>query len=198
MNAVLPTLEVRQVAPIELPRCEVVLPMPRAWFDEINALGMNVAAYISALVSSGAFYISEPRPREDFPEVWGGCLKPFRRGIPKRGETVRALIPMRQEEFDCLRIAAQSIKVSEHELALVIIARTFSILKEERETVRRHVEGGARASARVDRTRNQAPQLVVPKPSSPEANPEENTLTFHKCRHCPHRFKPWHSPLSAS
>ena len=28
--------------------------------------------------------------------------------------------------------------------------------------------------------------------------PEENTLTFHKCRHCPHRWKPWDSPQSAS
>ncbi len=37
-----------------------------------------------------------------------------------------------------------------------------------------------------------------PNPTPPPCDAEENTLIFHKCRHCPHGFKPWDSPRTAS
>ncbi len=181
MNTVLSPLEVRPAPPIELPQVEVVLPMSRAWFDEINAHGINAAGAIACTVSEGAEYISGPGPREDFSDVWARTLKAFFPKIPRRGESVRALIPMRQAVFECLQNAAHSVGISETELALAIIARRLSLVEQERE-IRRGVY--------------QAPPVAIPKATPPP--PEENTLIFHKCRHCPHRWKPWVSPRSAS
>ncbi len=182
MNAALSTLEIRQVPPLEIPMVEVVLALPRAWFDEIKAHEVNVSRAVSCIVSEGGEYISGPLPRNDFPAVWERSVKAFSRKIPQRGETVRVLITMRFGELECFQKAARSVGISETELALAIIARRLSLIGQER---------GIRSGE------NQAPPVAIPKPSSLETV-TENIIPFHRCHHCPHRWKPWGSPQNIS
>ncbi len=161
-------LEVRDLPPIEIPQCEIVLPIARKWFEELNHYNLSPGSSIAAIVSPGSLYVNGVTPREDFASIWNRGLKVFAHKIPRKGEVVRALIPMRRAVFDCLCSVSKAIGESEALVAQCIIARAMEIESDKRQKMYREASSRQPAAPPpdVESTANSASN-VVPGPWKP-------------------------------
>lgn len=129
-----PSLESRYCDPITppvIPRLELVIPMPGAWFDEIKAVRMNPGREVSHLVSNLFSYeLPWPaQPRNDFPARWSEKLA--RRPIPETFEWVKALVPIREDVWHCVGKVAEMVGCTAHEVFLKCLARQLELRREE-------------------------------------------------------------------
>jgi hypothetical protein len=127
-------LVTRPAAPLEIPQLEVVIPVPRQWFQAIYDHGYSPASMIQNLAVSGGDYDREgAESREDFPEVFSGL---GRYKIPE-GESVRMRFTMRRDIYKSFLVSASRVGKSPHEVALRIFARQLPLyLEHSRKPVR--------------------------------------------------------------
>ena len=116
-----PTLEKRQLEPITIPRCQIVFPIPRAWFEALRTFRVNPEGAISGLVCSGVSsckFIETMTLREDFQSTWSALLA---NEIPPKcsqSETVNLSFEIREDVWEALESAAREVEKSAHEVAL--------------------------------------------------------------------------------
>lgn len=182
-----PALESRPYAPItqpEIPRCAMVVPMPERWMDELNKNHLDPGQMVASLFCNLSVSYNTPGRvsyRNDFPRIWGELKNT---ALPGGSEWASVLIPIRADVWQCVETAASWVKRPVHEVFLKVLARQLKVYAE------------ARRGAPVERI---APARSRGITSAPIEKPAvENTLIFHKCRHCPHGFKPWDAPRNAS
>ena len=119
-------LETRPHPPIEIPRCEMILPMPREWFDFINNHGIGVVHMLSCLLCQQWQFLGDASLRKDFQTVFEG-LGDYPIPPASDAEMVRAIIPMRLDIFVCLEAAGELAGKSTHEVACRILARQLPL-----------------------------------------------------------------------
>jgi hypothetical protein len=124
-----PTLESRPYAPIvlpEIPRREIVIPMPGHWLDEIYRLGIDPGCAVARFVCK-MFSYGIPCPvsvREDFRRNWHeiACRK-----IPTGGYWERMPVPIRADVWQCLEQAAELVGRPVHEVFLKVLDRQLQV-----------------------------------------------------------------------
>lgn len=108
-------LEIRPYPPIQIPRRELILPMPAVWFHKLNCDYVGTAMM-------GIIYGAGSDVREDIKAIFHSLGE---YPIPMVGEEsiVRASVPFREDELRDLEAAAAIAGSTVHELAIRILAR---------------------------------------------------------------------------
>jgi len=122
-------IETRPLPPLEIPRCEMILPMPRKWLEAINAYGINVETKLAhAVCGAENLPAREMEANPRFKGNWDHCYKkacvPAK---PDEAKFCRAGIPIRTDILRALDVCSLQIGSTPHFLALKIIGAAIGI-----------------------------------------------------------------------
>jgi len=124
-------IETRPLPPLEIPRCEMILPMPRKWLEAINLYGVNVETKLANVVcdiSNENLPAREMQPSQRFKGKWDHCYKttcvPAK---PDESAFCRVAIPIRTDILTALDVCSLQIARTPHFLALKIIGASIEI-----------------------------------------------------------------------
>ena len=110
-------IEIREYDPIEIERCEIIMPMPLAWVDFVRLHGLDLAPLIGGVVSMGGGIVHEAKLRGNFQSLY---YRLHRSLLPPADALMRFAI--RRDILRCLEAAAKLVGESPHEVALRILA----------------------------------------------------------------------------
>lgn len=121
------SLQREKIDPIVIPQEVVCVPVPQEWVGRIKKCYGSPGCWIANWVTEGKEYLLGGDMRKDFEATWNNLLVPFRKDIPAGGEMVPMEIVFRTRELACLAKAAALVGSSEHEIALLVIARIIHL-----------------------------------------------------------------------
>ncbi len=121
-------IERRSLPPIQIPRVEAVVWLPRACVEAVNRFGIDVEQTIVALACEGLVPPFQPSPRfvEAWPEYWKG-FDAIRPGMMNSRALVKVAIPMKATVLDCVEVLAQQVGVHPGNVILAILARQLPL-----------------------------------------------------------------------
>jgi len=126
-------IETRPLPPIEIPRCEMILPMPRAWLEAVNRYSINVESQLAGVVCDNntlSLPAREMQPNPRFKARWDYFYRKPR--VPSKPDATfcRAGGSIRTDILRALEVCALQINRSAHFLALKIVAGSIEIQQE--------------------------------------------------------------------
>lgn len=119
-------LEIRPAKPLEIPVCEILLPLSPEWIQFIRTYELDISKDIEMTVGTNTNQLDGPFVRKYFPELWRRNLRDL---VPVRRKeyTSHLVLTMRQRSWECVREAAQSVGCTAQEVAWAIIASHLQI-----------------------------------------------------------------------
>lgn len=131
-------IEVRPAAPIEIPRVEVVLPLPQRWLDFAISRNVNLAHRLENWVTGGFPCRISPRLTDSHCEQF--LVMEGRAGLEASAaldeEAVHVVMTLSRDLWELFTLAASNVGKSCHYVLLVLLAEAMSFEREHGAEIR--------------------------------------------------------------